>query len=237
MPTATYREPYPDSIAAARGLPQPMAAEVFAKTTNGFSWGGAYHTQPFEYVSNYAPAGAMSANANDMAAYMQALLDPERMAKAGVLKPETAFALCEPLFANTPELGAILHGFLDLSATRGRRGFGHGGALVFQKSTMEIYPEEGFAVFVSANVPAGGTLLDKLPDLLLDFFYPKTSPAAPREGRASGGREGRRCLSLAARSDLSQRGTVDPLCQRVRCWGVAERQHRDRRRRPLQAAR
>ena len=40
MPTATYREPYPDSIAAARGLPQPMAAEVFAKTTNGFSGGG-----------------------------------------------------------------------------------------------------------------------------------------------------------------------------------------------------
>lgn len=45
---------------------------------------------------------------------------------------------------------------------------------------MEIYPEEGFAVFVSANAPAGGTLLDKLPDLLLDFFYPKASPAAPR---------------------------------------------------------
>ncbi len=40
-----------------------------------------------------------------------------------------------------------LHGFFDLSAARGRRGFGHGGALVFQKSTMEIYPDEGFAIF------------------------------------------------------------------------------------------
>ena len=181
MAMATYREPYPESIAAARGLPQPMSAEILAKTTNGFSRsGGAYHTQPFEYASNYAAAAAMSASANDMAAYMQALLDPERMAKAGVLKAETALALREPLFSNTPELGPILHGFFDLSAARGRRGFGHSGSLVFQKSTMEIYPDEGFAIFLSANTPAGGTLLDKLPDLLLDFFYQSAHPAPPR---------------------------------------------------------
>jgi hypothetical protein len=122
----------------------------------------------------------MSASANDMAAYMQALLDPERMAKAGVLKAETALALREPLFSNTPELGPLLHGFFDLSTARGRRGFGHTGSLVFQKSTMEIYPEEGFAIFVSANTPAGGTLLDRLPALLLDVFYPKTHPSPPR---------------------------------------------------------
>jgi CubicO group peptidase (beta-lactamase class C family) len=124
MATATYREPYPESLAAARGLPQPMSPEILAKTTNGFSWaGGAYHTQPFEYITNYAPVGAMSASANDMAAYLQALLDPERMAQAGVLKAETALALREPLFSNTPELGPVLHGFLDLSAARGRRSF------------------------------------------------------------------------------------------------------------------
>jgi CubicO group peptidase (beta-lactamase class C family) len=179
MATATYREPYPDSVAAARGLPKPMSIESLAKTTNGFSrTGGAYHTQPFEYVSNYDPAGAMSASAIDMAKYMQALLDPQLMEKAGVLKAETAIALREPLFSNAPELGAMLHGFFDLSAFRGRPGFGHSGALAFQKSTIEIYPEEGFAIFLSANTPAGGTLLDKLPGLLLDRFYPKASPAS-----------------------------------------------------------
>ena len=183
MATATFREPYPERIAAARGLPEPMSPEILAKTTNGFSWsGGAYHAQQFEYISNYAPVGAMSASANDMAAYMQALLDPERMAKAGVLKAETALALSEPLFSNTPELAPVLHGFLDLGATRGRSGFGHSGAVVFQKSTMEIYPEEGFAIFVSANTPAGGTLLDELPELLLDLFYP-TTVATPRRAK------------------------------------------------------
>ena len=88
--------------------------------------------------------------------------------------------LRQPLFANTPELGAMLHGFFDLSASRGRSGFGHGGALAFQKSTMEIYPDEGFAIFISANTPAGGTLLDKLPALLLDLAYAKTLPVPPR---------------------------------------------------------
>jgi CubicO group peptidase (beta-lactamase class C family) len=181
MTTATYREPYPESVAAARGLPRPMSPEMLTKTTNGFSrGGGAYHKQPFEYVSNYAPAGAMSASANDMAAYMQALLDPERMAKAGVLKAETALALREPLFSNTPEFAPLLHGFFDFNTARGRRGFGHTGSLIFQKSTMEIYPEEGLAIFVSANTPAGATLLDRLPALLLDVFYPKTHPSPPR---------------------------------------------------------
>jgi CubicO group peptidase (beta-lactamase class C family) len=49
LATATYREPYPESVATALDLPEPMAAEVLAKTTNGFPWSsGAYHTQPFE---------------------------------------------------------------------------------------------------------------------------------------------------------------------------------------------
>jgi hypothetical protein len=47
----------------------------------------------------------------------------------------------------------MLHGFLDLSATRERGGFGHGGVLVFQKSTMEIYREEGFARAEGAKSP------------------------------------------------------------------------------------
>ena len=191
MASATYREPYPEAVATALGLPPPMSPETLARTTNGFSWSaGEYHTQPFEYVSNDAPAGAMSASANDMAAYMLALLNPEKMANASVLKAETGLALREPLFDNTPEIGALLHGFFDLSVERGRTGFGHDGALVFQKSTMEIYPNEGVAIFISINTPNGGGVLDKLPGLLLDFFYPKTNrpppPLAAEDAKAEG---------------------------------------------------
>jgi CubicO group peptidase (beta-lactamase class C family) len=236
LATATYREPYPESVATARDLPEPMAAEVLAKTTNGFSWAsGAYHTQPFEYVSDDAPAGTLSASANDMAKYMQALLDPELMAKAGVLKVETALALRQPLFANTPELGAMLHGFFDLSASRGRSGFGHGGALVFQKSTMEIYPNEGFSIFISANTPAGGTLLDKLPALLLDLAYPKTLPVPPRAKEAE--TEGARVAGVYRGLRVATYRSEAPSNRYFSGFTVsaAERQYRGRGRSSLQA--
>ena len=177
--------PIPRRSRPRSAFPQPMSPETLARTTNGFSWSaGDYHTQPFEYVSNDAPAGAMSASANDMAAYMQALLDPETMAKAGVLKAETALALREPLFANTPGFAPLLHGFFDLSAQRGRSGFGHGGALVFQKSTMEIYPDEGVAIFISINTPnGGGTCSTSSPACCSISSIPRPIPRRARRGR------------------------------------------------------
>jgi CubicO group peptidase (beta-lactamase class C family) len=179
MMSATYREPYPDAVAKAQGLGAPMAESVAAEVTSGFSReSGAYQTQPFEYISDFVPAGALSASANDMAAYMRALLDPAWMEKSGVLRAETALALREPLFANAPDLNPLLHGFFDLNSTRGRHGFGHGGALVFQQSTLEVYPDEGVAIFMSVNTPTGDALLNTFPSVFLDAFF-GPAPASP----------------------------------------------------------
>ncbi len=169
MTSATYREPYSEDVATARGLPAPMPAAIASKVTGGFARSaGGYQSQPFEYISDEAPAGALSASANDMAAYIGALLDPSRLEQTGVLKAQAALAMREPLLANTPEFGPMLHGFFDLAALRGRHGFGHGGALVFQRSTMEIYPDEGVAIFVAVNTPTGDPLVATLPAALLD---------------------------------------------------------------------
>jgi CubicO group peptidase (beta-lactamase class C family) len=187
MASATYREPYPQDAASALGLPAPMPQAIANQVTSGFARSaGAFQTQPFEYITNEAPAGALSASANDMAAYMRALLDPALMEQAGVLKASSALAMREPLFSNTPELGALLHGFFDLTAETGRHGFGHGGALVFQFSTMEIYPDEGVAIFVSVNTPSGGPLLRTLPGAVLDALF---GPGPERPKRAADAQE------------------------------------------------
>jgi CubicO group peptidase (beta-lactamase class C family) len=179
MASATYREPYPEALAKARGLVSPLPAAAAAKLTNGFvRSAGEFHAQPFEYVANEAPAGALSASANDMAAYMRALLDPALMEKSGVLRAETALAMRDGLFANTPELGSLRHGFLDFSFVRGRRAFGHTGDLIYEHSTMEIYPDEGVAIFISVNTPTGKPLLKALPSELLDTFF-AAAPADP----------------------------------------------------------
>ena len=179
MMSATYREPYPDAVAKTHGLAAPMAESVAAKVTSGFTRAsGAYQTQPFEYVSDQAPAGALSASANDMAAYMRALLDPALMGKSGVLRTETALAMREPVFASTPELGSLLHGFFDFNSRHGRHGFGHTGALVFQHSIMEVYPDEGVGIFMSVNTPTGDALLNTFASVFLDAFF-GPAPAGP----------------------------------------------------------
>ena len=182
---ATYREPYPAVLAKAQGLVDPMPPAVASQVTLGFSRAaGAFRAHGFEYVGDIAPAGAMSASANDMALYMQALLDPMLMEKAGVLTAETALAMREGLFGNTLELGAWRHGFMDYTFLRGRRGFGHGGDVVYQHSTMEIYPDEGLAIFVSVNSPNGRPLLDSLVTAFLDEFAGPAARQPPRVAAA-----------------------------------------------------
>ncbi|HEY1719881.1 MAG TPA: serine hydrolase domain-containing protein [Magnetospirillaceae bacterium] len=185
METATYREPYPDNIGKARGLPAPMPPAIAAKVTAGFSrWAYAFRQHPFEYVGNVMPAGAMSASAKDMAAYMRALLDPALMEKAGVLKAATALEMRKALFANTPELGAWRHGFGDLTYDGNRPGFGHDGALTFQRSTMEIFPDDGVAFFISINTPTGSSILYDLPATFLAQFVGPGAPAPVRAANA-----------------------------------------------------
>ncbi len=191
MTTATYREPYSDAVARARRLPAPLPPGLAAQVTAGFSeTAGALRAEPWEYVGNVAPAGALSASARDMAVYMGALLDPARLESAGVLRAATFRAMRAPLFANTPELGAWRHGFMDYTLAKGRPGFGHGGDLIFQHSTMEIYPQAGIGIFVSVNTPAGETLRDTLPEAIMARFAGPLPalPPRPANARAEGAR-------------------------------------------------
>ena len=181
MATATYREPYSPVVARAHGLPTPMPTAIAANVSNGFDYGaGSLQPQPFEYVTGVAPAGSLSASANEMALYLRALLDSDVMAKAGVLRADTLKTLREPLFGNDPRLGQWRHGFMDFSADRGRASFGHHGDLIYEHSTLEVYPDAGVAIFVSVNTPTGQPLLDTLPADLMNTFVGPAEPHAPR---------------------------------------------------------
>ena len=185
MTTATYREPYSPALAKAHGLPAPMPPATLSRVTSGFDLkAGALEAQPFEYIGNVAPAGALSASARDMAAYMRALLDPALMERAGVLRAATFATLRAPLFANTPELGSWRHGFMDFTAESGRPGYGHGGDVIFQHSTLEIYPDAGVGVFISVNTPTGMAIRYTLPTALMATFVGPVAPAPPRAANA-----------------------------------------------------
>ena len=214
MTTATYREPYPGAVARARGLPAPMPATTAARVSSGFDLkGGALEPQPFEYVTNLAPAGALSANARDMAAYMSALLDPAQLEKAGVLRAATFQTMRQPLLANTPELGSWRHGFMDFTAAKGRPAFGHGGDLIYQHSTMEIYPDAGIGIFVSVNTPTGEPLRETLSTALMAAFAgpPAAIPPPAADAKAEARRVAGTYRSLRVAKYRTERALLSLL--------------------------
>ena len=181
MTTATYREPYSVSLAKARGLPAPMPPAIATKVSTGFDFkAGALEPRPFEYVGHIAPAGALSASAHDMALYLSALLDPALLEKAGVLRIATFDLMSQPLLANAPGMGSWRHGFMDFTMNKGRQGFGHGGDLLYQHSSLEIYPGPGVGIFVSVNTPSGLPLRETLSTALMAAFAGPATAAPPR---------------------------------------------------------
>ncbi|HUO67589.1 MAG TPA: serine hydrolase domain-containing protein, partial [Gammaproteobacteria bacterium] len=96
----TGREPYP----ARAGLPEPLSAELAQDLSKPFRWNGlTYGERAFEYITQIAPAGAMSASAHDMATYMLLLLGDGTLDGVTVFGPVAARAFRTPLTKLPPE--------------------------------------------------------------------------------------------------------------------------------------
>jgi CubicO group peptidase (beta-lactamase class C family) len=189
MKTATYRDPYPEAVARAHHLAAPMPPEIAAQVTQGFKFAnGRLEKTPYEFVSQMAPAGSLSMSANDAAHYMIALLNPQLLEQAGVLKQDTFRQMMQPSFSNHPTLGAIRHGFLTYDLGGGRQGFGHDGGLVSHFSRLEVIPGLDVGVFVSVNTQDAGGFPGNFERTFFDAFFPlaKEKEAPPHDAAAMG---------------------------------------------------
>lgn len=167
LQSTTFREPYPLALVQGRGLPSPMSPALAADLSDGFRWAdGAFVKQPFEYVVQFAPAGAVSTTAADMGRYLRALMAGGQ----GVLRPETValFGREKPLLANAPGLNGVAWGMLQGRSPGGWRSWGHGGDTLRFHSELAIYPELNLGVFITTNTTSGGALRDFLPGAVAD---------------------------------------------------------------------
>jgi hypothetical protein len=160
-----------------------------------------------------APAGAAMSTATDMAQYMLALLDPERVERAGVLRASTFAELREPTFQGAPGLPAIHHGFfnspLGTTTMLGFDNLSHGGATLHFMSFLVVIPDlaappriieaataaapvppakDGGAsgsigIFVTTNSAPGARLAQALPERILAEYF--RPPATPVRVTAS----------------------------------------------------
>jgi CubicO group peptidase (beta-lactamase class C family) len=142
MTSTTFRESYPP----APDLPAPMSEELARRRAENIEWRqGAWQAIAHEHIVSMAPAGSAVSTAADMARYMIALLDPEVMAGAGVLRADTVMRLREPTFQSAPGMPAVHHGFfnLPLGTTRpvGFDNLSHNGATLHFTSLMTVIPD------------------------------------------------------------------------------------------------
>ena len=174
----TGREPYPPRA----DLPAPLSAELEADLSTPFRWNGvAYDARKFEYITQIAPAGAMSATAHDMARYMLLLLGDGTLDGVTVFGPDAARAFRTPLTKLPPEVGALDAGFFDQPLPGGFRGYGHGGATLSFFANMTVAPALRLGIFVATNTEGGGALSDPLPARVIERFYapPREPPEEP----------------------------------------------------------
>jgi CubicO group peptidase (beta-lactamase class C family) len=167
MRSATFRENLPPELAKARGLPQSMDSAAAAHLSDGFVWKeGQFTKAPTEYITHFAPAGALVASANDMTVYMHAFLDPKRFAAARVLSEQSVQTLFQQSFSNAPGFGTIHHGLLQYPFPGGRLAIGHDGDTRYQHSIMLIVPNMNLGIFVSENTDGGLSLIERLPYMI-----------------------------------------------------------------------
>jgi CubicO group peptidase (beta-lactamase class C family) len=179
MGHTTFREAMPVQLAAERRLPVPIDDAAASLLSRGFHWrNDRLEEAPPEFITHYGPAGGMAANANDMAVYMRALLNPETLATSGVLTAEGYRTLLKPLFANAPGFGTSYHGFWQYPLPGSRFAFGHDGETLYQRSMMIIAPDLGLGIFVATNTESGKDLVQRLPSLIGLYLLGDNPPPA-----------------------------------------------------------
>lgn len=170
MTRASFREPLPAGHPAA--LPEAVVDEL----AQGFRRiDGQFVPGEFEYLSQGAAAGGLSASAADMARWMSMLLAEGELDGVRVLDAASARRLASPLHANAAGVSAIGHGFLT-----GQYGdapaYGHGGATLMFHSTLELLPDQRLGVFVSTNSDNGRAAVARLSRLIVEHLHPELRP-------------------------------------------------------------
>jgi CubicO group peptidase (beta-lactamase class C family) len=174
MVHTSVREPYPPRA----DLPEPMPATLSSQVSTGYRWtDGRLTPQPFEYVTQAAPAGAASSTAADMARYMLLILGGGQLDGVSLYGPETARGFRTPQQA-PPAAGmsGFDHGFSDFNLPGGFRGQGHDGDTLWFHSTLVTVPELRLGVFVATNTDTGLALAHSLPARIVERFYATPQP-------------------------------------------------------------
>lgn len=167
MNDSTFREPWTvDHL-------DPMPARLRQNLSKGYvRRNGTYQAGGFTFVGHIGPAGALSTTATDMARWMLAHLNLGSLGDARILETESARRMQRQHHTMDPQMPGLAHGFIE-SRIHGYRAIGHGGGTIHFLSDMQLIPDLGLGVFISANTTGGGgALIDEFVGALVERHFP-----------------------------------------------------------------
>jgi CubicO group peptidase (beta-lactamase class C family)/uncharacterized integral membrane protein len=160
---STFRQPLPEALAP--------------NMSTGYTYkNGVFKEEKFELLNGMAPAGALSACADDMARFMIAHLQNGAYGDARILKEETARFMHSRLFGHDPRINGNAHGFWEF-AYNDVHLIEHGGDTVWFHSQLALIPDKNVGWFVSYNTSPGGSR-EQLFHAFLNRFYPASASLA-----------------------------------------------------------
>lgn len=156
---------------------QPLPAKFDPDMAKAYTWtNGRWESKPWEIVTGAAPAGSLSASANDMAKFMLAHLNNGELSGARILGDSIAQVMHAQHFTHDRRLPGFALGFYQ-TWSHGLNIIGHGGDTRYHHTELALIPDEKLGVFVSFNTDTGGQLsFEPFLETFLDHYY----PTAPR---------------------------------------------------------
>ena len=174
------------SRTALRG-PSQMAKGLRADLATGYILqGGPPKKVDYMQIGPYAPAGAMSSTAEDMAKWMRLHLARGQVDGVRLMSRKAHGQMWTRAFDDRPAAADMAHGFM--TKTYGERTtFGHGGATGSFFTMMQLVPDMGLGVYVCQNAAPDRELVMELPDLVIDYLQ-KREPVMvpePQDGKSA----------------------------------------------------
>ena len=128
---------------------QPLPDPLLQRMSKGYARASDGEAKPYEFIS-LAPAGSLAATGADMARFMIAHLQRGAYGDARILSEAVAEQMHGTGQASVGPLNRMMLGFYETSVN-GRRAIAHGGDTRWFHSDLQLFPDDGFGVFVSFN--------------------------------------------------------------------------------------
>jgi len=153
---------------------QPLPPELQAMVSKGYKQASDGKPKPYEFI-NLAPAGSLAATGADMGRFMIAHLQNGAFDGTRILREDTAIQMHTSATGTITPLNRIMLGFYE-SSINGHRAIAHGGDTEWFHSDLQLFPDDGIGVFVSANSAGKDGAARDIRGALFDGFTKRYLP-------------------------------------------------------------